>query len=125
MPTLRNCVMSFKCPNEWDLLSETDDEDVRFCGGCQKEVHFCHDDEDLAKSVRLNRCVAFFRPGEVTERMLLGYVEGPLPREFYIGKLMRFGLKTDVLAGLTDDNLVSIGDWLDEAVDRIALDGQN
>ncbi len=70
--TIRNCVFAFKCTAKWDDLTPTDDDKVHFCNGCQKEVHLCEDDEELAKSVRLNRCIAIYRE----ESMMLGDVVG-------------------------------------------------
>ncbi len=59
MSAIRNCTLAFKCDKNWDDLSETDNDDVRFCQSCQREVYFCYDDSDIAKSIRLNRCIAF------------------------------------------------------------------
>ena len=61
MPTLRNCVLQYRCPNNWDDLTETVDQDIRFCGECQKEVHFCDDDDELIQNIHLNRCIAINR----------------------------------------------------------------
>ena len=72
--TIRNCVFAFKCTAKWDDLTPTDDDKVHFCNGCQKEVHLCEDDEELAKSVRLNRCIAIYRE----ESMMLGDVVGKI-----------------------------------------------
>lgn len=49
---------------KWESLNETNEENIRFCDVCEKEVHFCGDDTELTHSVRLNRCVAFMRDGE-------------------------------------------------------------
>ncbi len=51
--------MAFKCDADWDELFETENDDVRFCGSCQREVFFCHSDLDIAKNIKLNRCIAF------------------------------------------------------------------
>lgn len=56
--TIRNCIFAFKCSAVWEELRETADESIRFCKDCQKEVHYCADDAELAAAVRLNRCVA-------------------------------------------------------------------
>lgn len=61
--TIRNCIFAFKCTAKWDDLISTDDDKVHFCNGCQKEVHLCEDDDELVKSVRLNRCIAICREG--------------------------------------------------------------
>jgi len=70
--TIRNCVFAFKCTAKWDELSATDDDKVHFCHDCQKEVHLCEDDDELVKSVHLNRCIAIYRE----DGMLMGDVGG-------------------------------------------------
>lgn len=72
--TIRNCVFAFKCSAKWDELSETEDDKIHFCHECQKEVHLCEDDEELAKSIRLNRCIAIYREDGMVMGDLVGYV---------------------------------------------------
>lgn len=71
--TIRNCTFAFKCNANWDELEDTTNEDVKLCHNCEKEVYFCNDDEDLARNVRLNRCVAFYRFG-ASNQVYLGDV---------------------------------------------------
>jgi hypothetical protein len=68
-PAIRNCRFAFKCEKEWDALDYIGNEDVRFCQTCQKEVHFCNNDDELIQNIKLNRCVAFFNDNG---QMLLG-----------------------------------------------------
>ena len=75
--TIRNCVFAFKCTAQWSELTPTDDEKISFCDDCQKEVHLCEDDEELAKSVRLNRCIAIYREGGMIMGDLVGKVVLP------------------------------------------------
>jgi hypothetical protein len=56
--TIRNCLFSFKCTAIWEELEDTSEESIRFCQDCQKEVHYCANDDELVSAVRLNRCVA-------------------------------------------------------------------
>ena len=72
--TIRNCVFAFKCTVKWSEITPTDDDKIRFCQDCQKEVHLCEDDDELVKSVRLNRCVAFYRDGGMEMGDLIGRV---------------------------------------------------
>ncbi len=67
--TIRNCKFAFKCSAKWDELQETEDDSIKFCDDCQKEVFFCENDDDLVAQVRLNRCVAILKPGS-NERLL-------------------------------------------------------
>ena len=72
--TIRNCIFSFKCTAKWYELTPTDDDKVHFCNGCQKEVHLCEDNDELVKSVRLNRCIAIYREGDMVMGDLVGRV---------------------------------------------------
>ena len=60
--TIRNCVFSMKCQKKWENMeSDMDDDDnekIKFCSDCQKEVYLCETDEDLAKNIKLNRCIS-------------------------------------------------------------------
>ena len=61
--TIQNCEFEFKCTAKWDemaIVSEehVDNNEVRFCDSCQKQVYFCGDDNELVMNVRLNRCIA-------------------------------------------------------------------
>jgi len=73
--TIRNCAFAFKCTAQWSELTPTDDEKISFCDDCQKDVHLCEDDEELAKSVRLNRCIAIYREGGMIMGDLVGKVK--------------------------------------------------
>jgi hypothetical protein len=71
--SIRNCTFAFQCTAKWQQLDETEDEDIRFCNDCQREVYYCFDDDDLARCVKLNRCVAFKRNCEdIDDHILLG-----------------------------------------------------
>lgn len=72
--TIRNCVFAFKCTAKWDELTSTSDDKINFCQDCQREVHLCEDDEELATAVRLNRCVAIYREDGVMMGDLVGMV---------------------------------------------------
>lgn len=72
--TIRNCVFAFKCTAKWSELTPTDDDKISFCQDCQKEVHLCEDDDELVKSVRLNRCIAIYREGGMVMGDLVGRV---------------------------------------------------
>ena len=70
--SIRNCRFAFKCDKQWNDLEETEDNQIKFCNTCEKEVHFCDDDYELARNIRLNRFVAFVRENQ----MLVGDVVG-------------------------------------------------
>jgi len=60
--TIRNCTFAFKCTMNWNELSETDEDSIRFCQNCQKEVFFCNTDEELAEAIKKNKCVSLIAP---------------------------------------------------------------
>lgn len=71
--TIRNCKFAYKCTAKWDNLQETEDESIRFCDECQKEVFFCDSDDTLVSLVKLNRCIAILKPN--SKEYLLGDIE--------------------------------------------------
>ena len=82
---LRNCEFAFQCNAEWDKLSETGQDSVRFCNECEKEVHRCETDDQLLRAIRSNLCVAIPSPypaDQPVRRMLLGSMRArPVPRK--------------------------------------------
>ncbi|CAM4202015.1 hypothetical protein [Vibrio neonatus] len=56
---IRNCALGFSCTSSWKNLSKTRAEEVRFCETCQREVHWCDDEQELMENVTLNRTVSF------------------------------------------------------------------
>ena len=54
---IRNCAWGYRCDRQWADLIATDNDNIRFCGGCSREVHNTHSAEDLVKNIALNRCV--------------------------------------------------------------------
>ena len=50
---IKNC-FQFVCPENWNNFEKTDDENVRFCGSCEKQVFKATDEEtpiDLLMSI--------------------------------------------------------------------------
>ncbi len=60
--TIRNCHIAYKCTARWDDMSETEDEKIKFCQSCQKEVVFCATDKELVAAVKRNKCVSIVSP---------------------------------------------------------------
>jgi hypothetical protein len=58
MPEIRNCEFRFKCLNQWDSLDLTGDDTVRFCGQCNRTVHYCKKPLQLHAAIIANQCVA-------------------------------------------------------------------
>ncbi len=55
---IRNCHFQYRCHKEWDELTVTEQEEVRFCSECSKNVYFCEDRFALARAIAKNHCVA-------------------------------------------------------------------
>jgi|GEM_PF-5807770 len=60
---IRNCIFSIKCEMKWedmesDMNRPRDGEEIKFCSDCQREVYLCETDEELAKNIKLNRCIS-------------------------------------------------------------------
>ena len=54
-----NCSFQFQCPLDWNKLQLTENEDVRFCSNCKRNVYFVHTQYDLNNFARAGQCVAF------------------------------------------------------------------
>lgn len=48
----------FKCPKKWGLLQATQNESVRFCKECQKNVFYCSSPIEVIKHSALGNCIA-------------------------------------------------------------------
>jgi hypothetical protein len=51
--------MEFKCPMVFEDFTPTDDEKVRFCNVCSKNVYRCDDMVELKKHWERGNCVSF------------------------------------------------------------------
>lgn len=73
---LRNCEFAYECSAKWDELAATNENKIRFCNECEKEVHRCDTDAELLRAIRSNLCVAIPSPYPAGEskpaRLLLG-----------------------------------------------------
>lgn len=54
---LKSYVFKFECSQNWDDLTETDDESVRYCGNCQTDVFSVQNDAELFSNAKKGRCV--------------------------------------------------------------------
>jgi len=71
---IKNCKFKTKCDQSWNEMSLTDDEDVRFCKQCQKQVHLCLSDYELETAIDNNWCVAIFNANDEDSLMRVGEV---------------------------------------------------
>lgn len=72
---IRNCVLAYKCEADWEKLEDTNKEKIRYCKDCDREVHFCEDDEELTDAIRENFCVAFERIEKNRKFTLMGMLK--------------------------------------------------
>jgi hypothetical protein len=58
MINLRNCEFGFKCNANWDEMIVSENEHIRNCELCKKDVYYLRQPEELIQAMRLNQCVA-------------------------------------------------------------------
>ena len=61
---IKNC-FEFVCPLKWDSLEKTDNNNIRFCGSCDKQVFKASDLESFSKFANENKCVAYIASDDV------------------------------------------------------------
>jgi uncharacterized protein (TIGR02996 family) len=59
-PKLEACRMQFQfeCPKQWERLTPTADDKVRFCNSCKKNVHYCDTLQEAQTHAANGNCVA-------------------------------------------------------------------
>ncbi|GAB3191250.1 hypothetical protein GCM10027292_29150 [Hydrogenophaga aquatica] len=55
-----NCTMEYECSADWNELTATTDDKIRHCTTCDKDVHFCTDQNQLDGHAKQGHCVAFY-----------------------------------------------------------------
>ena len=55
---IKNC-FEFVCPLKWNNLEKTDNNDIRFCGSCEKQVYKAKTMYDFFEMSEQNKCVAY------------------------------------------------------------------
>ena len=48
----------FKCPRKWRDLKDTEDENVRFCDECSRNVHYCRNQSEVDERSKTGDCIA-------------------------------------------------------------------
>ncbi|MFK5914118.1 MAG: hypothetical protein QM484_07070 [Woeseiaceae bacterium] len=69
---IKNCEFKYKCPKDWFELEESDDDNIRHCNKCEKNVYFCESEAELKKAIKKNRCVAITSINNGEDSMMLG-----------------------------------------------------
>lgn len=58
--------LEFQCPQTWELLNTTNDNNVRHCNVCSQKVYMCLTPQEFMHNARSGKCVAI--PYEVARR---------------------------------------------------------
>ena len=67
---IRNCTFRYKCTKEWDSLTKTENELIRYCEVCDRGVHHCKDEKELLEAMANNWCVAIQITTSETESVI-------------------------------------------------------
>ena len=62
-PRVENCnwKIKFECPLQWLSLIPTDNDFIRFCDRCSKNVYYCRTNEEVDEHAKHGHCVAIYR----------------------------------------------------------------
>jgi tetratricopeptide (TPR) repeat protein len=68
LPEIWNCPdsLEFQCPQQWELLNTTRDNDVRHCSICSQNVYVCLTSQEFIQNAKSGKCVAI--PHELAHR---------------------------------------------------------
>ena len=69
------CQFSFLCPQKWDSLEPTENQHIRHCPECKKDVHLVRNKEEFAAHAAKGHCVAALRSekdGDGSKTMMVG-----------------------------------------------------
>jgi uncharacterized protein (TIGR02996 family) len=83
MPAIEKCELkfAFKCPKQWDKLTATRDDAVRYCDACQRNVYYCHTIPEAFRHAVEGDCVAV----QLTWRRSKGDLDQARPLELTVG----------------------------------------
>ena len=75
-----NCKFKFQCHKKWEDLIYTDDEAIRHCPKCDKDVYLSRTVDEINKHIKMNVCMAIplneDESDEPYSGHILGQVEG-------------------------------------------------
>ena len=81
---IKNC-FEFVCPLKWDNLEKTDNNDIRFCGSCEKQVFKASDLDSFSRLANENKCVAYI--GNEGVPTIMGETIPPVSVDYKPGSL--------------------------------------
>ena len=80
------CEFIFECKQDWETLKETDNEKVKYCTDCKKNVYWANSHEELSNLEAKGLCAAT----DLFEGVTIGALapsEGEVPEELRLYKL--------------------------------------
>lgn len=76
-----HCEFEYSCPLNWGDLESTEDEMVRYCQQCEKNVTLCMDDAQIDAAWEQGKCIAhpFYSAQMIEKIQAYEKGEGPYP----------------------------------------------
>ncbi|MDC2891036.1 hypothetical protein [Psychrosphaera algicola] len=68
---IRNCKFEYECPEKWESLVKTEQQNVRYCNICDKGVHFCKNEKEIFELIKDNKCIAI-EVSDTPEMVMMG-----------------------------------------------------
>lgn len=59
---ITNCSFTFRCHKNWESLTRTENQSIRYCDDCDRGVYLADDLESLGFLASAGKCVAIFEP---------------------------------------------------------------
>lgn len=74
-----SCEFVFQCPRTWDRFTPTEQENIRHCSECDRDVHLVLTEEEFRRHAEGGHCVAVrvLQPEINQETMVVGNVCAP------------------------------------------------
>jgi hypothetical protein len=74
---IAGCELSYYCAQDWNVLTITNDPELRFCKECKKNVRICTNQEDFDRLAEIGHCVALLI---LTNKQVQEMKEKPVPK---------------------------------------------
>ncbi len=73
--TVTKCPLK-SCSRTWRSLEKSKDEKIRFCGDCEKNVHYTEELTEFVHLANEGKCVAYFDDGKESFVGGIGFIYG-------------------------------------------------
>ncbi len=83
--TIRTCEIKFrkKCPQIWEQLRATENETIRFCEACNKNVYLANTDKEAINFAEQGYCIAKEQTIKKQTYLVLGMPQKKMSRQDY------------------------------------------